>query len=181
MSESIPLTSINESQPTHIDDTAHREESEAIPLMENEIRSVTQLEWDLFWGFSVDYEFKCRGVFHRIKYNIEIFKLNYIVLWIILFSSSLLIQPFYFLIHFLIALVFLLIFFNVKSPLVKRYIKIPPLVLFFLFLLCYLVFIFFCNDIWMYCLFGLCFIVLYLHMSTKTSTLELVEDFELDF
>ncbi|EMS15847.1 hypothetical protein KM1_325480 [Entamoeba histolytica HM-3:IMSS] len=94
--ETVPLTSINDNKPTQLNEQIHEIEDEGIPLVEsNEGHGYTQLEWDLFWGFSVDYEFKYKELFHRMKYNIDTFKLNYIVLFTILFSISLFVNLLY--------------------------------------------------------------------------------------
>ena len=71
MSETVPIgSSSNESKPVEIQESLNDIEGASVPLMDTEIHGSTMLEWDLFWGFSVDYDVKCSGVMSRIMYNI---------------------------------------------------------------------------------------------------------------
>ncbi|GAB1227004.1 hypothetical protein ENUP19_0317G0009 [Entamoeba nuttalli] len=182
MSETVPLTSINDNKPTQLNEQIHEIEDEGIPLVEsNEGHGYTQLEWDLFWGFSVDYEFKSKELFHRMKYNIDTFKLNYIVLFTILFSISFLVKPTYGLVHLLMSLLFIIIFFNQKSPIVRFYLKVAPIVLLLFYFILYITFVVYSQSVGLIGVFVFSLLVCVGHMMLKANSLEFVDDMEFEF
>ncbi|ELP84680.1 hypothetical protein EIN_173550 [Entamoeba invadens IP1] len=181
MSETVPLTGAKDNEPTNIKDVPAIE-MEDVPLMDNRgMHGMTQLEWGLFWGFSVDYEFKFSGVMQRVKYNIDTFKINYIVLFFIMFLSSFLVSGVLGAIHLLVSLIFILVFLNHKSPVAFMCLKFSPFVILAIYFTIYFIFTILSGKWAMWVIYTIDLLVCIGHMFLKTSTLELVDDLEFDF
>lgn len=86
MSEVMPLQDGTASVATTISDVSDGTLNnpiveEGVSLLDtHDVHGYTQIDWDLFWGFAVDYEFKLKGLLTRVQYNGNTFALNYMVL-----------------------------------------------------------------------------------------------------